>query len=132
MAGSIPYMPHILAGGLAVGWLALSLRVLPGAHLLIYATPIAAALLGQLMLSSWRASTGAERLEPLLGYLALIITAWLVFGLLFAPSEFARRLSGLLAAGLVLPLFVDWLHDRNILKGGDDEPEAEEAQLAAE
>ncbi len=132
MADSIPHVPHILVGGLAVGWLALGLRALPGAHLLVYATPIAAALLGQFMLSSWRSSTGADRLEPIIGYLALVITAWLVFGLLFAPSEFASRMSILLAAGLALPVLVDWLHDRKILKSHNDEPEMEEAALAAE
>ena len=132
MADSIPQIPHILVGGLAIGWLALGLHLLPGAHLLIYATPIAAALLGQLLLSSWRASTGADRLEPILGYLALVVTAWLVFGLLFAPSDFASRISDMLAIALVLPVLIDWLHDRNILKGGDDEPEMEAAPMAAE
>ncbi len=132
MTDSIPHIPHILVGGLAVGWLAMGMHILPGAHLLVYATPIAAALIGQLLLSTWRFGSGADRIEPLMGYLALVLTAWLVFGLLFASSAFASRLSGLLAASLLLPVLIDWLHDRQILKGGDDEPEAEEAAPAAD
>ncbi len=127
MADSIPHLPHILVGGLAVGWLAMGLHVLPGAHLLIYAAPIAVAVLGQLVLSSWRSAAGADRLEPIIGYLALVVTAWLVFGILFAPTAFSSRLSDLLAISMLLPVIVDWLHDRQILKSGEDEAEMDES-----
>ena len=123
MAESITNFQYSLLGGLALGWLALGMHMLPGANLLLYATPIAAAVLGQFLLSVWRQSAGAERLEPLLGYCALVAVAWLVFGLLFSPSSFAGQISNLMAVSLLRPVFIGWLRDRQILKGGEDEPE---------
>ncbi len=123
MVSILSNFQYTLVGGLVVGWLALGMHMLPGAHLLIYATPMAAAVLGSFVLTTWRQSVGINRLEPLMGYAALVVMAWLVFGLLFAPSQFAGQISNLLAVSLLVPVVIDWLHDRRILKGGEDEPE---------
>lgn len=118
--------------GLGIGLFAAALKWIDGAAWPVYLAPALAALAGFALLRAWRDEEGAESARPLLAYILLVLAAYFLFGVAYAPYGMAKPIAALLAAGLLMPAFSEYVYDRGKFKFMEEEETAGRVQMQEE